>query len=657
MVRIILLIIAFFSFTVLTEAQHPCIPRKQMPPSSEKLCKKAKRQLQKHNTDKAISYYLKAIKKCPDCLYPRLHAAMLYYKTGQFERAAEQLEWLVSCNSGNKPEWNYFLADCYKKSGRYEMVPQPANKYLSDSTNNTALRKAAKKLSRDALFAQNAVKTPVSSNPVLMGPQINTPKNDYFPILTTEGNELIYTSRIGQREYLFHSFRKDGIWSKATPLHIIDNYLENGAHTVSPSGNYIIFSSCDGPTGYGHCDLYHIWKKSDGTWTKPANLGPIINSPYWEAQPSLGDNGQTLFFSSKRPGGKGGKDIYMSIRDKKGHWLPPVNLGAPINTPDDEQAPYYHPDGQTLYFVSSGHPGLGDFDAFISRRDNSGHWTTPINLGYPINSVGHEGCISISLDGREGFIVSDRKYLPRILKGDKSGAETNIYHFIPYPSIRPKAVTFVKAHITNALQKSLIGAQVTIVRLDNMHSVFHAKTDSMGEILACLPAGYSYAFHTVHTGYLPHSEHFEPPIRDSILHPFYLNISLDSLPDIPSVNRSKDSLTYSRPIVLQNVFFATGSAELKPQSAFELDKLVDLLRQYTYIRIRISGHTDNTGPETVNLPLSVSRAQAVCNYLIKKGIAPDRLVCKGYGASRPVSDNHTPEGRQKNRRTTFEIIK
>ena len=652
--------IALFFFILLSTtlpAQHRCLSKKQMPDNAKRYCAKAKKALKKDHRSKAISYYKKAIKKCPDCLYPRLQLAMMYYRSGQFEPAAEQLEWLTSCSSGSKPEWNYYLAKCYERSGRYEMVDSPAQKYLNSNTKSSQLQKAAKKLLRDAAFAAQATRAPVASNPVMMGPEINTDKNDYFPILTAEGNELIFTSRIGQKEYLFHSYRKDGKWSPAQPLNIIENYIENGAHTVSPSGKYIIFSSCDAATGYGHCDLYHIWKKSNGQWTKPANLGSIINSPYWEAQPSLGENGRVLYFTSRRPGGLGGNDLYVSRRDSLGHWSPPVNVGAPINTPEDDQAPFYHPDGQTLYFASSGHPGMGDLDLFIARKDSTGHWQNPVNLGYPINTTGHEGCVSISLDGKEGFLVSDRKYHTQLQRGVKEGAETNIYHFIPYPDIRPKPVTYVKAIITDTANRPIKGATITMVQLPDLHLHFKGVTDSLGESLACLPTGKEYAFYASKPGFIPHSEHFAPVANHGIIKPYILPISMDALPQTDTLLPARDTTQYARPIVLKNVFFNTGSADLKPQSSFELDKLVDLLLRYPKIKIRISGHTDNTGSDAINLPLSRARANTVCAYLISKGIDRDRLRCKGYGASLPIGDNNTAEGRRKNRRTTFEILK
>ncbi len=649
---ILLLFVSVFAF-----AQHPCIPKTESPETVKKYCAKAKKARKKHKQDKAISYYKKAVKKCPDCLYPHLQLAMIYYRSGKFEPAAEQLEWLVSCDSGTKPEWNYFLADSYKRSGRYEMVRSPAQKYLSSGKTSNKLKKAGEKLVRDADFAAKAVKHPVSSKPVLLGPEINTDKNDYFPMLTAESDELIFTSRIGQREYLFHSYRKNGRWSRAKVLNILDNTIENGAHTVSPSGKYIIFSSCDAATGYGHCDLYHIWKKPDGRWTKPANMGPVINSHYWESQPSLGENGRVLYFVSRRPGGFGGNDIYVSHRDKEGHWSHPVNLGPPVNTPEDDQAPFIHADGETLYFASAGHPGMGDMDIFVTRKDSTGHWSRPVNLGYPVNTEGHEGCISISLDGREGFVVSDRKYLDRIRRGQREGAETNIYHFIPYPAIRPKPVTYVKVRLSDRDHRPLKGVAITILRLNDMQLHFKGMTDSLGESLACLPAGVSYAFYASKAGFIPYSGHFYPPVTDSVLKPYLLHITLDTIPLPQLHDTERDTQIYTRPVILKNVFFTVNSAELKPQSTFELDKLVALLLRYPDMKIRISGHTDNTGNDRINLPLSEARARAVCQYMIRKGIEATRLKCVGYGSMLPVADNSTEEGRRMNRRTTFEILK
>jgi len=152
---------------------------------------------------------------------------------------------------------------------------------------------------------------------------------------------------------------------------------------IKMNGQLIVFNRCSDRSGYGGCDLYFSEKKN-GTWTKPKNMGQPVNTKGWEAQPSLSADGQLLYFSSNREGGKGGRDIWLTYRKKSGKWAKPINLDTTINTPADDESPFYHPDGNTLYFMSTGHPGMGGYDLFLSRRTAAGNWGAAENLGYPI---------------------------------------------------------------------------------------------------------------------------------------------------------------------------------------------------------------------------------------------------------------------------------
>ena len=180
-----------------------------------------------------------------------------------------------------------------------------------------------------------------------------------------------------------------------------------GAQTLSSNGSYMFFTACDRPGGLGSCDIYFS-SLNGGKWTEPVNLRSPVNSPSWESQPSISADGKTLFFSSSRPGGSGGKDIWLSRLNEKNLWTKPVNLGNVINTDGDEMSPFIHFDGKTLYFASDGRVGMGGFDIYMTRMKNDSTWTDPKNLGYPINTYNDEMGLIIESEGQKAYFSSIR---------------------------------------------------------------------------------------------------------------------------------------------------------------------------------------------------------------------------------------------------------
>ncbi|MDX1666759.1 MAG: OmpA family protein, partial [Saprospiraceae bacterium] len=312
-----------------------------------------------------------------------------------------------------------------------------------------------------------------------------------------------------------------------------------------------------------------------------------------------------------------------------------------------------HPDGQTLYFMSKGWPGMGGFDLYYARKDSTGAWTRPKNLGYPINTGANEGALVVSLDGTTAYFATDKG------SGEQDsafpgrrGRTTDIYAFELYDEARPQPVTYVKARVTDARDGQALQAHASIVDLTDEAVHAESVTDSQGEFLICLPMGSEYALNVSKEGYLFHSENFALTAAATRQNPFLLEIELTPVPK----GLESDPEIKLEPVVLRNVFFETGSAELKPKSRGELNRLVDLLRKNPDLQIRINGHTDEVGTEEDNQKLSEARAKAVFSYLIAEGISEQRLSYQGFGESMPIASNETEEGRRKNRRTEFEVI-
>jgi outer membrane protein OmpA-like peptidoglycan-associated protein len=411
--------------------------------------------------------------------------------------------------------------------------------------------------------------------------------------------------------------------------------FNEGAQSISPDGKYLFFTGCNRPDGLGRCDIY-VSRKEGNDWGKAINLGKIINTDYWESQPSISPDGSALYFVSNRPGGIGGYDIWKSNLTNEGKWMEPVNLGPQINTPYDENTPFIHADGKTLYFSSNGWPGFGDKDIFLSRITNDGQFSTPVNLGYPINTYNEEIGLIVTADGTEGLFSSNIK--------DGGFGDLDIYHFKLPEKVKPLPITYVKGIVRDRETKELLEANVLVIDLKTNNPVFNDYTSKeTGDFLAVMPIGSEYSFNVEAEGYLFNSQNFQLAKANSNK-PYELEILLDKI-------------KVGNNVTLYNIFFDTNKYELLPTSKIELDILIELLTSHPSLCIEIQGHTDDVGENKINETLSENRAKAVFDFLITNGIDKKRLTFKGYGETKPRSDNATEEGRKQNRRTEFIITK
>jgi outer membrane protein OmpA-like peptidoglycan-associated protein/tetratricopeptide (TPR) repeat protein len=470
--------------------------------------------------------------------------------------------------------------------------------------------------------------------PKNMGPSVNTAESEYFPSLTVDAGELVFTRRLnGANEDFFTSKKEAGKWSRSVPLEGNVNTPENeGAQNISLDGQWLVFTGCNRRDGFGSCDLYISYLEKNG-WSEPVNLGGWINSDQWESQPCLSPDKRDLYFASRRQGGFGGIDIYVSHRGENGKWGEPENLGPGINTAGDEQCPFIHADNQTLYFTSNKWPGYGDDDLFFVKRGPGGDWSRPENLGYPINTIDREGTLFIDAGASTAYYASDRS--------DSKGG-LDIYSFELPQDIRPNKTLWVKGQVFDKKTSKGLPSAVELIDLSSQRTISKVQTDEQGNYLITLPIGKDYVFNVNRKGYLFFSDNFFLSQRaaDST---YEKNIPLQPI----ELNAS---------IVLNNIFFDVNKFDLKPESQIELDKIVQLLNDNPTVRIQISGYTDNQGKPNDNLVLSNNRAKTVVSYLINKKISPSRLSFKGFGETQPIGDNKTEVGRSKNRRTELKVI-
>jgi outer membrane protein OmpA-like peptidoglycan-associated protein len=615
---------------------------------------KGRELLQKEKPNDALKCFHKAIEAEPRFIDAQLLLADTYYDLKQYTRARSELEKVIMMDSTYMPRMFYSLGKYCEKAKLYNDAAVYYEKFATKEKSELADK--AKLLAAHNRFRHIGYQNKVDFEPKNMGDSINTSLPEYFPSISADGQTLIYTVKESGFEDFYVAKKNEKGWSNnvnlGPPVNTPD--YNEGAQTTSANGRLLIYTGCNRPEGLGSCDLFFSEYKK-GKWTQPLNLGAPVNTPAWESQPTLSADGKTLMFaSSNKDGKKGGKNLFFCTRQADGTWSIPAPV-TELNTPYDEESPFLHPDGQTLYFSSSGFPGFGENDIFVSRKQNNGTWGAPINLGYPINTEKHEVGLVIAPDGKTAIYAAEF--------ADTRGA-LDLYTFELPQASRSKPVTYVKATVKDeTTNKPLRNVVATLTLLNTNKEVATVRTDERGEFLICLPLGSTYALAVSERNYTFYSDNFELTDTNTLTKPYLLTIKLQPIkiventpnPSVTTPNTPVNTVP-NKAIILKNVFFATASAEIKPESQAELNRLRDMLRENIKIKIQLNGHTDNKGADEANQTLSENRAAAVRNYLIQQGIAPDRLIAKGFGETQPIDTNETDAGRKNNRRTEFVVL-
>ena len=550
----------------------------------------------------------------------------------------------IEVEPGGSARGYSLLGKLYTDAADFSAAATAYQNYLAQvrQTGRSHATGRAEQLLAQALMADSlaADAYPIDVRPV--GGGINTAAHlEYFPSLSVDGRRMIFTRRVHRRQEDFYQSERlaDGSWAEAVALAGVNTPENEGGQSVTATADYLVFTACGRPDGAGGCDLYAS-ERIGQRWSDAKNLGPAINGPASESQPSLSRDGRLLFLASNRAGGLGQDDLYVCGRLPDGRWSRPVNLGPAVNTPGNDRYPFWAADDRTLYFTSDGRPGMGGADLFRTGLDTANQWTGPVNLGYPINTPGQESNLYVGLDGTSAYFS----------KG--IGDDIDIYTFELPERHRPLPATYVTIRVVDAATGSPLRATVRLQKQSGKNPVTAYTTDRLGNFLTVLPLGTDYGLSVTHPGYLFYNDRFALAELRSIDEPFELTVRLQPLAAADVANATPRN----EEVVLRNVFFATASASLLPASTEELDRLQDLLTEAVGKRVEIAGHTDNVGGEDDNQRLSERRAEAVRQYLIEAGTAAERIVVRGFGETRPVADNTTAEGRSANRRTTFRLL-
>lgn len=591
------------------------------------------------NLPSAAGMLLKCIEMDKNFADAYLSLAGVYGQLKNYKSSTDYYEKAFMIDSNYTIEYKLPYSINLAGQGEFDKALIAINELLhKNPPKGSATTKAAEFRKRSYEFALEFAKKNADKNyvfaPKNIGGNINTSEPEYFPSISIDGKEFVFTRRLNNyNEDFFISTMTNEGWNKAQPLMGNVNTPQNEAgQNISQDGQWLVFTANGRPQGYGNFDIYISYLTATG-WSEAVNLGGKVNSDQWDSQPCLSPDKRELYFASRRPGGYGGSDIYVCRMLDNGRWGEAQNLGSEINTSGDDQCPFIHADNQTLYFVSNGLQGYGGNDLFYARKGPGGVWSKPMNMGYPINTINDEGTLFIAADGITAYYASDRS--------DSKGGH-DIYSFELPVNVRPYKTLWVKGQVFDKKTTKGLPSTVELIDLASNQVITKVQTDETGNYFITLPTGKDYAFNVNRKGYLFFSDNF-----------LLSDVSPDST---YQKNIALQPIEANASIVLKNIFFDVNKFELKAESQAELDKLVQLLNENPTIKVEIGGHTDNAGKPADNLALSNNRSKAVINYLTSKNIAAIRLIAKGYGETKPVADNRTEEGRALNRRTEMKII-
>lgn len=607
-----------------------------------------------NDCEKCEPYFRAVIKNCPKYhSSPYFYLAYLFYNRGESDSAIKYAKLFLDFREDNPKKYDKL---------KYERL-------LID----------AKKIIKYATFHKEIYDNPVPYNPkILEG--VSTSHNEYLPFITPD-NQIIFFTRVmpldqknvswitdAKREvFSFSERQRNGKFGEggAMPSPPFNRFSHEGGATLTIDNKHLFYTIADLNDNY---DIY----TSDfvnGSWTEIRNLGKHVNSDAWDSQPSVSADGKTLYFASNRPGGYGGVDIWKTEKLPDGTWSVPVNLGPNINTAGDEKSPFLHWDNKTLYFSSgdnevapTSHMTVGGFDIFYVRQDSTGKWGKPKNIGYPINTEGDDVGFFVSSDGKYGYFSSNN---PQKTLGKTVGG-IDIYYFELPQSVRPDEVTIIKGKVNTKEGNSVTGVQVELKDAVTKEVTKAVVDSSTGEfaIAANVKKKHDLLILVKKEDHAFSSQLLSE--KDSSTKKFFTSFNPFDEPSegiSPSENKEilqlvTDSVKEGKAFTLNNIYFGPNKSDLKEESKFVLDEFAEYLKANPSLQIDIYGHTDNIGNDQDNQNLSSERAFTVFEYLRNKGVPKNQIRNhRGFGETQPIASNDTEEGRAKNRRTEFIIVR
>lgn len=658
MTRYLLTILALSLFTTFTSAQQTVRER------ADNFYKLGEEALVKKNFHQAVRNFEKAIKTDTSFVAAYRLLGTSYELLNDYKNAVHFYEETLNRDSMFSRALYYQLADALYKTKRYSDALEYFKKYQTlqsfgpgrfgfngpaEEDMEVRFRKNLEVNLKAVQVAMDSIKFMQVEEIVNLGSGVNSPDEEVFPALTTDRDYLYYTrfkeGSDSNDDLLISTFNtRTNRWGEGRSMQKFNTRHPEGYSALMRDSRNMYLMVCGRDDVQGPCDIWQAVVKGD----KIDRIQPIeglVNSDSWDGQASISCDGNSLYFSSRRPGGVGGADIWVSERMENGYWGRPKNLGNKINTDGHEQSPYITDDGKTLYFSSSGHPGMGEDDIYMSWKDhNTGQWSMPINLGPPINTGFRETGFSLSPDGRSGYFSSDRS-------GGLGGLD--IYHFNLSEKLSSDTMTFVEGFVLDSIMMTPIpnatvqlGARPPVVADEDGRFFICAYANEWLDLAVTDQENYyPYKAHTM----IPEWENNSYYDIDLRLQPKRDLTRKSPLP-IPPADSSELLPKKVEKVFEHTVFFGFDNFDL---TSDELNKLGDFVMQFTgkeVVKSEVFGYADNTGTDIYNLRLSEERAKGVAMYLVKNGITIDQIYMEGKGEL----DNENPKSR--NRRVEIRVV-
>ncbi|UTW65968.1 OmpA family protein [bacterium SCSIO 12643] len=662
------------SFSVLAQDDCPLSENKKAVKAYEKAIDK-----KKYSYKERMMFFREALTLDEDftmAIWEKTFAQIKHARSKQkpYQKTEEDLKRVVEACPEIHSAAYYFLGEINMNKDDYEAAAKYYDAFIRFSSDDDSKyerrydeqMEMAKENLKLAQFLAYQYANPHPFNAEKIVPLSQDESDEYLPAISPDNEVMLFTRRVEVKQNMKESYIKSDRIVKVERFSV-SNYTNGefvkgqafgppfnmnteanyGGSAISANNREIYYTVCEPYQGKMNCDIYYskyeFSPKTEGGnsewhWTKPKNLGPNINTNEgWESQPTISKDGKWMMYAVYREGTRG-IDIFQSKRQADGTWGKGQSMGEPINTAGNEKSPFFHSDDKTLYFASkNGHMGMGGYDVFVSRFED-GKWTVPLNLGYPLNTPEDEHGYVVSLDGKTAYFGSASPF-----NGGK-GKSLDIYSVALPKKIRPEKVMLVKGTVKTIKGEAPKNAKIEL-RNTKTQEVESVEVDTIsGSFTAIVNVEDSADYVVTAKG------------EDLAFNNKLIKAPKEGEPIKTKVDVKVEKSRMGQHITIENIHFATNSADLSADSRASLDALIAYMKEHPTFKVSIEGHTDNVGDARANLALSTDRAYSVMAYLQENGVSHKNLKFKGWGSAKPITSNSTAQGRAKNRRIEIVVL-